>query len=71
MVSPFQYMERISTGKLAEAATPKVSATRNATFCPSNRMPSTIAVAPIASVATFETRSSSCSDAFPLRMTLA
>src|SRR3954464_2644410 len=41
VVRPFQYIDRISTGKLAEAAMPKVRPTRNATFCFSNRMPST------------------------------
>ncbi|MNF19229.1 hypothetical protein D3C80_2238400 [compost metagenome] len=32
VVSPFQYIESTRIGKLTEAATPKVSATRNAMF---------------------------------------
>src|SRR5574343_202878 len=51
VVRPFQYMDRISTGKLTEAATPKARATRKATFWSLNRMPRMRAMQPMATEA--------------------
>ena len=71
VVNPRQVMERMSTGKLADAATPKVSATMNARFWFSKTIPSTMATIPIATAAILETRTSSRSLTRPLRITFA
>ena len=46
VVRPFQYMDRMSTGKLTEEATPKARATRNSTFWSLKAMPSRMAAIP-------------------------
>jgi hypothetical protein len=46
VVRPFQYIDRMSTGKLTDEATPKASATRNSTFWSLKAMPSTMAAMP-------------------------
>ncbi|MNN56744.1 hypothetical protein D3C81_1716930 [compost metagenome] len=71
MVSPFQNIDRNSTGKLTDAAIASTSPDRKAMFCFSNITPSTIASRPITSVAIFDTRISSFSLAWPRRNTLA
>jgi len=71
VVVPFHNSDRISTGKLPEAASAKASETMKATFCFSNRIPSRIANAPSASVLMRETLSSLADVAFPLLKTVA
>ncbi|MNL49969.1 hypothetical protein D3C87_1729460 [compost metagenome] len=71
VVRPFQYMAMISTGKLVEAAMPKVRPTRNATFIFSNRMPNRIATMPRPTVAMRVTRISCFSLALPFLNTVA
>ncbi|MNP73444.1 hypothetical protein D3C76_1701600 [compost metagenome] len=64
-------MAMISTGKLVEAAMPKVRPTRNATFIFSNRIPSRIAMIPRPTVAMRVTRISCFSLALPFLSTVA
>ncbi|MNT30946.1 hypothetical protein D3C72_1667630 [compost metagenome] len=71
VVRPFQYMAMISTGKLAEAATPKVRPTRKAMFICSNRSPRPMATRPRQTVAMRLTRISSFSLARPFFSTVA
>ena len=71
VVVPRQRMDSSSTGKLAEAATAKASDTMKATFCFSNRMPSSTAMTPSTSVVMRETRSSVALSARPCLMTVA
>ncbi|MNN69781.1 hypothetical protein D3C81_1855950 [compost metagenome] len=70
MVSPFQYIESTRMGKLTEAATPKVSATRKAMFWSLNRMPSTTATMPMPTEAIRDTRRSSRASALPFFTTI-
>ncbi|MCY1376987.1 hypothetical protein D9M69_645240 [compost metagenome] len=65
VVRPFQYMAMISTGKLADAAMPKVSPTRKAMFTSSKRMPRPMATTPRPTTAMRETRISWASLALP------
>ena len=71
VVRSFQYMAMISTGKLVEAATPKVRPTRKATFIFSNKMPRQMAMMPRPTVAMRVTRISSFSLAVPFFSTVA
>ncbi|MDT4804890.1 hypothetical protein FQZ97_376780 [compost metagenome] len=71
VVSFFQYMERISTGKLQLAAMEKARPTMKAMFCFSNRMPRPMATTPRITVVIFDTRSSSFSLALPFLNTEA
>ena len=71
VVVPFQNTDRNRTGKLAEAATAKASDTMKATFCFSNRMPSSTAMTPSTRVVMRETRSSEALSALPCLMTVA
>ena len=64
-------MDRISTGKLTEAATPKVSATRKATFWSLNRMPRMMAMKPMATDANLVTLISWALVAVPFLITRA
>ena len=64
-------MDMSSTGKLAQEATPKASATMKATFIFSNAMPSSTATTPRHRVAILETRISFSSLAWPFMMTRA
>ena len=58
-------------GRLAEAATAKASATRNATFCPLAKMPPAMASRPITTTVRRATLTSVAASALPLAMTLA
>ncbi|MNN83983.1 hypothetical protein D3C81_2010930 [compost metagenome] len=71
VVRPRQYMAMISTGKLAEAATPKVRPTRKAMFICSNSSPRPMATRPRQTVAMRLTRISSFSLARPFFSTVA
>ena len=57
VVQFFHSIDRISGGKLAEAATAKASDTMKAMFCFSNKMPKTTATTPKARVVTRDTLS--------------
>jgi hypothetical protein len=64
-------MDSTSTGKLALAAMAKTSPTMKAMFWFSNTTPSAMASRLMTTAAAFETRTSSCSSAWPRRRTRA
>ena len=70
VVHCFHSMDKISAGKLAEAATAKASDTMKAMFCFSNKMPNTTATRPKARVVMRETFSSAALSALPFLMTV-
>ncbi len=71
VLSPFQYMERNSTGKLQLAAMENARPTMKAMFCFSKMMPSRIATTPRVRVVSLVTRISSSSRALPCLITQA
>ena len=66
-----QYSEYRMVGRLAEAATAKARATRNATFCPLAKMPPIMASTPMTTTVRRATLTSVAASALPLAMTLA
>src|SRR5690349_13047751 len=71
VLNRFQNSEYRIVGRLAEAATAKASATRNATFWLRARMPAPIATRPTTSAVLRATRTSASGDARPRRITFA
>lgn len=71
VVQFFHNKDRISTGKLAEAAMANASDTMKATFCFSNTMPSSTAITPSTRVVTRETFSSEPGAGLPFLITVA
>ncbi len=69
VVKSFQYIERISTGKLAEAAIPKVSPIKKAMFIFSNKIPHAIAITPRTTTESRDTTISCFSVALPFLIT--
>ncbi len=65
----FQKSVSSTHGKLADDATANASATRWATFCPFDRMPMVIAIAPTITVAMRAARTCSSCDTWSSRIT--